>query len=100
MSVIQSFRDAGSEDVFNGESTKAARQSCPVSLWNVASRKLDLLDSVVSLNDLRVPPGNRLEALSKGREGQHGIRINNQYRICFIWTEQGPAEVEIVDYHR
>ncbi|MCJ7585244.1 MAG: type II toxin-antitoxin system RelE/ParE family toxin [Anaerolineales bacterium] len=98
--MIQSFRDAGSEDVFNGESTKAARQSCPVSLWNVASRKLDLLDSVVSLNDLRVPPGNRLEALSKGREGQHSIRINNQYRICFIWTEQGPAEVEIVDYHR
>jgi len=100
MSVIQSFRDAGSEDVFNGESTKAARQSCPVSLWNVASRKLDLLDSVVSLNDLRVPPGNRLEALSKGREGQHSIRINNQHRICFNWTEQGPAEVEIVDYHR
>jgi proteic killer suppression protein len=100
MSVIQSFRDAGSEDVFNGESTKAARQSCPVSLWNVASRKLDLLDSVVSLNDLRVPPGNRLEALSKGQEGQHSIRINNQYRICFNWTEQGPAEVEIVDYHR
>jgi proteic killer suppression protein len=100
MSVIQSFRDAGSEDVFNGESTKAARQSCPVSLWNVASRKLDLLDSVVSLNDLRVPPGNRLEALAKGREGQHSIRINNQYRICFNWTEQSPAEVEIVDYHR
>jgi proteic killer suppression protein len=69
-------------------------------LWKVAFRKLDLLDSVVSLNDLRAPPGNRLEALSKDREGQHSIRINDQYRICFTWTEQGPAEVEIVDYHR
>ena len=100
MSVIQSFRDAGTEEVFNGENTKAARQSCPVSLWKVASRKLDLLDSAISLNDLRVPPANRLEALSKDREGQHSIRINDQYRICFIWTERGPAEVEIVDYHR
>ena len=98
--MIQSFRDAGSEDIFNGENTKAARQSCPTSLWKVAFRKLDLLDSVVSLNDLRAPPGNRLEALSKGREGQYSLRINDQYRICFTWTEQGPAEVEIVDYHR
>lgn len=71
-----------------------------MSLWKVAFRKLDLLDSVVSLKDLRVPPGNRLEALSKNREGQYSIRINDQYRICFTWTEQGPAEVEIVDYHR
>jgi toxin HigB-1 len=98
--VIQSFRDAGSEDIFNGENTKAARQSCHTSLWKVAFRKLDLLDSVVSLDDLRVPPGNRLEALSKNRQGQYSIRINDQYRICFTWTEQGPAEVEIVDYHR
>lgn len=71
-----------------------------MSLWKVAFRKLDLLDSVVSLKDLRVPPGNRLEALSKNREGQYSIRINDQYRICFTWTELGPAEVEIVDYHR
>ena len=99
-SVIQSFRDAGSKDVFDGENTKAARQSCPTLLWKVAFRKLDLLDSVESLNDLRVPPGNRLEALSKDREGQYSIRINDQYRICFTWTEKGPAEVEIVDYHR
>ena len=98
--MIQSFRDAGSQDIFNGTNTKAARQSCPTSLWKVAFRKLDLLDSVVSLNDLRVLPGNRLEALSKDREGQYSIRINDQYRVCFIWTEQGPAEVEIVDYHR
>jgi toxin HigB-1 len=98
--VIQSFRDKGSIDIFNGKNTKAARQSCPTPLWKVAFRKMDLLDSAISLNDLKVPPGNRLEALSKGREGQYSIRINDQYRICFIWTVQGPAEVEIVEYHR
>jgi proteic killer suppression protein len=97
--VIQSFRDAGTEDIFNGKNTKAARQSCPDSIRKVTARKLDLLDSVISLNDLRVPPGNRLEALSRERTGQHSIRINDQYRICFVWTQQGPADVEIVDYH-
>jgi len=68
-------------------------------LWRVATRKLDQLDSVDFLIELRIPPGNRLEALSGDREGQHSIRINQQYRICFIWTNEGPAEVEIVDYH-
>jgi proteic killer suppression protein len=97
--VIQSFRDAGTEDVFNGENTKAARKVCPQSLWKVAARKLDLLDSVIHLDELAVPPGNRLESLAGGREGQHSIRINQQYRICFIWTDAGPGEVEIVDYH-
>jgi toxin HigB-1 len=62
-------------------------------------RKLDQLDSVGSVQDLKIPPGNHLEALSGNRKGQHGIRINDQYRICFIWTEQGPDNVEIVDYH-
>lgn len=70
-----------------------------MTLWDVAQRKLDMLDSVVNLQDLRVPPGNRLEELSKDRVGQHSIRINDQYRICFEWTEAGPAEVEIIDYH-
>ncbi len=68
-------------------------------LWRVAARKLDLLDSVESLLELRLPPGNHLEALFGNRAGQHSIRINNQYRICFIWQEDAPAEVEIVDYH-
>lgn len=68
-------------------------------MGKVASRKLDQVDSAVQLNDLRVPPGNQLEALDGDREGQHSIRINNQYRICFTWTTNGSAEVEIADYH-
>lgn len=66
----------------------------------MAARKLDQLDSVESLDDLRVPPGNRLEALAGDRAGQYSIRINEQYRICFVWTSTGPLEVAIVDYHR
>jgi toxin HigB-1 len=97
--MIRSFKHTGAEDVFNGENTRAARKTCPESLWKVAARKLDQLDSVVTLDELRVPPGNRLEALSGSRKGQHSIRINEQYRICFVWTDLGPAEVEIVDYH-
>jgi proteic killer suppression protein len=99
VTVIQAFKNAGTEDVFNGKNTRAARGTCPQSLWRVAARKLDLLDSVTSLEELRVPPGNRLEALSGDRKGQHSIRINDQYRICFVWTDTGPDEVEIVDYH-
>ncbi|MCT7968193.1 type II toxin-antitoxin system RelE/ParE family toxin [Laspinema sp. D1] len=85
--------------MFNGENTKAARKTCPETLWKVAQRKLDQLDSVISLDELRVPPGNRLEALVGSRNGQYSIRINEQYRICFVWSEQGPEEVEIVHYH-
>jgi proteic killer suppression protein len=66
----------------------------------VAARKLDQLDSVERLEDLAIPPGNRLEALAGGRKGQHSIRINEQYRICFVWTRSGPEVVEIVDYHK
>ena len=65
----------------------------------VAARKLDMLDAAVSLDDLRVPPGNRLEALRGDRAGQHGIRINDRWRLCFKWTFAGPENVEIVDYH-
>lgn len=97
--MIWSFQDAGTEAIFYGKNTAAARRTCPQSLWKVASRKLDQLDSVSTLEELRVPPGNRLEALSGDRAGQHSIRINEQYRICFVWTERGPASVEIVDYH-
>jgi proteic killer suppression protein len=97
--MILSFRDEGTEDIFNGENTKSARRVCPESLWKVAARKLDQLDSVQTLDELRIPPGNRLEALTSDRKGQHSIRINDQYRICFEWTDSGPADAEIVDYH-
>jgi len=97
--MIRSFKNAGTEDNFNGENTRAARTACPQALWRVAVRKLDQLDSVASLDELRIPPGNRLESLVGDRQGQYSIRINDQYRICFIWTEIGPDEVEILDYH-
>ena len=97
--MIRSFRNTGTEDIFNGANTRAARQTCPESLWKVAFRKLDQLDSVASMADLRVPPGNQLEPLTGDRKEQFSIRINRQYRICFFWTEFGPDQVEIVDYH-
>ncbi|MDF3130629.1 type II toxin-antitoxin system RelE/ParE family toxin [Kiritimatiellaeota bacterium B1221] len=97
--MIQSFLNQATEDIFNGSSSKVGRKLCPQNLWRIASRKLDLLDSVARLADLRVPPGNRLEALTGDRKGQYSIRINQQYRICFRWTDQGPEEVEIIDYH-
>ena len=97
--MIVTFHDQGAEDVFNGENTKAAKKVCPEVVWRVARRKLDQLDSVMRLDELRIPPGNRLEALSRDRRGQHSIRINDQYRICFEWTSSGPANVEIIDYH-
>lgn len=93
--MIRSFRDRTTEAVFNGESPKGF----PAVLVKVARRKLRYLNAAASLADLRVPPGNRLEALAGDRKGQHSIRINDQFRVCFIWTTQGPAEVEIVDYH-
>lgn len=97
--MIRSFRGAGTEDVFNGTDTKRARRTCVPTVWRVAQRKLESLDSAEVLDDLRSPPGNRLEALKRDRLGQQSIRINDQYRICFVWTESGPADVEIVDYH-
>jgi len=97
--VIQSFKNSGTENIFNGRNSIEARRLLPRNLWNIAFRKLDMLDVAVLLTDLRVPPGNRLEALQSERLGQHSIRINNQYRICFKWTDAGPVEVEIVDYH-
>ncbi len=97
--MIRSFGDRGTEDVFEGRDSRPARQACPSSLWSVAARKLEQLDSVARLGELRVPPGNRLEALKGRRLGQHSIRINQQYRICFRWKPAGPEAVEIVDYH-
>ncbi|MBC8423883.1 type II toxin-antitoxin system RelE/ParE family toxin [bacterium] len=97
--MIKSFKDEGTEAVFNGRVTKKARKVCPTQFWRVAFRELDHLDSAEQAEDLKVPPGNRLEKLSGDRRGQHSIRINEQYRICFIWSEDGPCDVEIVDYH-
>ncbi|HUU02831.1 MAG TPA: type II toxin-antitoxin system RelE/ParE family toxin [Myxococcota bacterium] len=98
--MIRSFADSGTEDIFNGRNSKGVRSTCPRSLWKIAARKLDQLDSVETLDELRIPPGNRLESLSGDRKGQFSIRINEQYRICFFWTDNGPGEVEIDDYHR
>jgi len=97
--MIVAWQDQGTEDIFNGHNSKAARKTCPQVLWKIATRKLDQLDSVIALDELCIPPGNQLEALSGNRKGEHSIRINDQYRICFRWTETGPDQVEIVDYH-
>ncbi|MGD8290455.1 MAG: type II toxin-antitoxin system RelE/ParE family toxin [Desulfobacterales bacterium] len=97
--MIQSFKNQATEDLFNGKVTKAALKIIPRNLWNIVSRKLDQMDSVAALNELRIPPGNHLEALKRDRQGQHSIRINDQYRICFKWTESGPSDVEVTDYH-
>ncbi len=97
--MIGTFKDEGLEDIFNGRNTKAARKISTSSLRRNAVRKIDQLDSETELNELRIPPGNRLEALTGDRKGQHSIRINDQYRICFVWLDQGPDQVEIVDYH-
>ena len=97
--MIRSFRARGTEDLYNGLDSRAARRACPSALWIIAQRKLDLLDTAVSLAGLRLPPGNQLEALKGDRRGQHSIRINGQYRICFDWTADGPEAVEVVDYH-
>jgi toxin HigB-1 len=97
--MIQSFVSPGTEDIFNGIDSKIARKTCPQSLWKVAIRKLDQLDSVTTLEELKIPPGNNLEALKGDRKGQYSIRINDQYRICFVWKPAGPDDVEIVDYH-
>ena len=97
--MIVSFKDQATEDIFNGVNSKAARKACPQILCRIASRKLDLIDSVQHLDELKVPPGNRLEKLSGNRKAEHSIRINEQYRICFVWGEVGPMNVEVTDYH-
>ncbi len=98
--MIRTFGNQGTEDVFDGNNTAAARRCCPKLLWSMVHRKLDQLDSAVKLVDLRIPPGNRLEALKGEWKGFHSIRINEQYRICFRWTDVGPDDVQIVDYHK
>ena len=97
--MIRSFRNKGTENVFDGTESNAARSTCPPQLWERARRKLDQINRVPDLAALRVPPGNHREALRGKRRGQHSIRISDQYRICFKWAEDGAHDVELVDYH-
>jgi toxin HigB-1 len=92
--MIQSFKDVDSKQLFEARSNKRWQ-----AISAVALRKLDMIQAAINLEDLRVPPGNRLEALKGDRVGQHSIRINDQYRICFCWKTDGAHDVEIVDYH-
>jgi len=92
--MIVSFKDGDTEQLAAGRRVKRF-----VNVEAVARRKLRQLEIAGRLDDLRVPPGNRLEALRGDRAGQHSIRINDQYRVCFVWTAAGPRDVQIVDYH-
>ena len=92
--MIRSFRCKDTERLFQRESVRRFK-----AIESVARRKLEMLEAATRIEDLRVPPGNRLEALSRDRKGQHSIRINDQWRVCFVWHENGADGVEIVDYH-
>lgn len=94
--MIVSFRGGETRTIWNGERSRRL----PADIQATALRKLRLLSAARRVDDLRVPPGNRLEALHGDRTGQYSIRINDQWRICFSWSEGGPSDVEIVDYHR
>lgn len=93
--MIVSFRNRTTEAVFHGATPKGF----PADLVGVTRRKLRYLNAAAELEDLKAPPGNRLEALKADRAGQHSIRVNDQFRICFIWTSEGPRDVEFTDYH-
>ncbi len=97
--MIISFYNRWTEDIFNRKDTEVARKTCPKELWRIAQRKLDQLNAAVSLESLAIPPSNHLEALRGKRRGQHSLRRNNQYRICFHWAKEGPERIEITDYH-
>ncbi len=97
--MIRGFGNPGTEDIWNGNDTKAARKTCPKVLWPVAVRKLDTLNAAHEEKDLQVPPGNRFERLKGGLSGKCSIRINDQYRIVFRWQAGDASEVQIADYH-
>ena len=101
MPLIISFADQGTEDVFNGFKSKKARGKLNLNLWDKAQMKLDMLNRAYRLDDLRVPPNNKLKKLLGDLDGKHSIRINDQYRIIFRWDEDvhGVFEVKIIDYH-
>ena len=96
--MIASFFDTASADLFDGNDTKAAR-SIPKAIWPVVRRKLDMLNAAASLLDLRSPPNNRLEALKGNLAGKHSIRVNDQYRIVFVWKDGTASNVHVTDYH-
>lgn len=96
--MIQSFADAATADVFNGRESTAAR-SLDKTIWPVVRRKLDLVSAATILADLRVPPGNRLEALKGDQHGRHSIRVNDRYRITFRFENGNAHEVRCEDYH-
>lgn len=93
--MIRSFRTREAERIWQGERSRRL----PLEIQQTARRKLRMLNNAISLEDLRVPPANRLEALVRDRKAQHAIRINDQYRVCFLWRDGDAFEVEIVDYH-
>ena len=93
--MIKSFRDKETEKIFK----RYFSRKLPQNIQNIARKKLIILDAVTEIDDLRVPPGNKLEALKGDRKGQHSIRINDQWRICFIWKDGDSYAVEITDYH-
>ena len=93
--MIRSFKDKDTEAIYNGKFVRRI----PKQVAPLAARKLNQVHGAGCLEDLRIPPGNRLEALKGDRKGQHGIHINDPWRICFRWTPAGPDAVEIVDYH-
>ena len=97
--MIRTWANRATEDLFNGVESRRARRVCPIALWPVAQRKLDQLNRVRMLEDLKVPPGNRLERLHGDRTGQYSIRINEQHRLCFRWEDGYADEVEVTDYH-
>ena len=93
--MIKSFQDKETEKIFN----RQISSKLPQDIQRIARRKLVIIDAAASLNDLRTPPGNRLEALKRDRKGQHSIRINDQWRICFKWRDGDAYDAEITDYH-
>ena len=93
--VILSYANAETRLIGSGKRSRYLAVGCQ----ETALRKLAQLDAATTLQDLKAPPGNRLEALKGNRAGQHSIRINDQWRVCFVWTDQGPRDVEIVDHH-
>ena len=97
--MIRSFGDSGTEDFFHGRRSQRSRR-LPANIRNVALRKLDTLNAAANVDDLRSPPGNRLEALKGDLKGFHSIRINDQWRVLFRWNDGSAEEVQIVDYHR
>jgi toxin HigB-1 len=93
--MIRSFKDKETEKIFRGQFSR----KIPQDIQRIAARKLEQINAATVLDTLRVPPGNRLEALKHDRRGQHSIRVNDQWRVCFVWRDDNAFDVEIVDYH-